>query len=200
MNIITMIGNIGTYLDSPVHRYGEGSDLAGLELASLVDLPTEVFHLTDLTTLGIPAEVFFDRDVRGKAVLLHTGDADRFGTPDYVVDPSYLTRAGADWLVAQGVALVGIDAANIDDMTDGHRPAHTQLLAAGIPIELARRCIRLSTWPGETVLDPFAGTGTTLLAARQLGRRAIGIEVSEAYCFSIVDRLAQRSFDFHGAA
>ena len=71
---------------------------------------------------------------------------------------------------------------------------------APFPVELARRCIRLSTWPGETVLDPFAGTGTTLLAARQLGRRAIGVEVSEAYCLSIVDRLAQRSFDFHGAA
>jgi DNA modification methylase len=71
---------------------------------------------------------------------------------------------------------------------------------APFPVELARRCIRLSTWPGEVVLDPFAGTGTTLLAARQLGRRATGIEVSKAYCFEIVDRLAQRSFDFHGAA
>jgi site-specific DNA-methyltransferase (adenine-specific) len=77
-------------------------------------------------------------------------------------------------------------------MPDGH--------PAPFPVELARRCIRLSTWPGETVFDPFAGTGTTLLAARQLGRRAVGIEVSEAYCFEIVDRLAQRSFDFHGAA
>ena len=48
--------------------------------------------------------------------------------------PSYLTRAGADWLVANGAALVGIDAANIDDMTDGTRPAHTLLLDAGIPI------------------------------------------------------------------
>jgi site-specific DNA-methyltransferase (adenine-specific) len=71
---------------------------------------------------------------------------------------------------------------------------------APFPVELARRCIRLSTWPGEVVLDPFAGTGTTLVAARQLGRRAIGIEASEAYCAQAVERLAQGAFDFHGAA
>lgn len=71
---------------------------------------------------------------------------------------------------------------------------------APFPVELARRCIRLSTWPGEVVLDPFAGTGTTLVAARQLGRRAIGIERSEAYCLAAIDRLAQGAFDFAGAA
>jgi site-specific DNA-methyltransferase (adenine-specific) len=69
-----------------------------------------------------------------------------------------------------------------------------------MPVEVARRCIRLSTWPGEMVLDPFAGSGTTLLAARQLGRRAIGIERSEAYCALAADRLSQTAWDFGGAA
>jgi DNA modification methylase len=79
-------------------------------------------------------------------------------------------------------------------------PARREGHPAPFPIELARRCIRLSTWPGEVVLDPFAGTGTTLLAARQLGRRAIGIETSEAYCALAVERLAQGALCFDGAA
>jgi DNA modification methylase len=79
-------------------------------------------------------------------------------------------------------------------------PARCDGHPAPFPVELARRAIRLSTWPGEVVLDPFAGSGTTLLAARQLGRRAIGIERSERYCELAVNRLAQTTFDFRGAA
>jgi kynurenine formamidase len=66
-------------------------------------------------------------------VPLHTGDDARFGTPAYAEGPHFLTRAAA-WLVANGAALVGIDAINIDDTGDGSRPAHTLLLAAGIPV------------------------------------------------------------------
>lgn len=140
MDIITMIGNTGTYLDSPFHRYEGGTDLAGLDLATLVDLPAEVFHLTDVAPGGagerrIGPEVFCDRELRGAAVLLHTGWDAHFGTPAYATGSPYLSSEGVAHLVEQGVALVGIDCLNIDDTeSGGERPAHTGLLAAGIHV------------------------------------------------------------------
>lgn len=137
MDVITMIGNTGTYLDSPFHRFAGGADLAGLDLTTLTDLPTEVFHLTDAAERGIHDSVFWDRDVRGKAVLLHTGWDRHFGTAEYAKDAPYLTEAGAAYLCEQGAVLVGIDSLNIDDTEPearGERPAHTQLLGAGIHV------------------------------------------------------------------
>lgn len=135
MDVITMIGNTGTYLDSPYHRYADGGDLASLDLSTLVGLPAEVFHLQDAGERGIPAEVFFDRDLAGTAVLLHTGWDTRFGTPAYASAAPYLTEAGAQHLADAGVTLVGIDSLNIDDTeNDGSRPAHSILLAHGIHV------------------------------------------------------------------
>ena len=85
MDVITMIGNTGTYLDSPFHRYADGADLAGLDLATLVGLPAEVFHLADAWDASGAASAsttLADRDVRGAAVLLHTGWDRHFGTPN----------------------------------------------------------------------------------------------------------------------
>jgi arylformamidase len=164
MDIVTMIGNTGTYLDSPYHRYEGGTDLAGLELASLVDLPAEVFHLTDSGERGIPASVFFDRDVRGKAVLLHTGWDRLFGTPEYGGDAPFLAADGVAYLVEQGAVLVGIDSLNIDEVVPhGERPAHTGLLAAGVHV--VEHLTNLGELPPSgarfTAVPPkFAGFGT----------------------------------------
>jgi kynurenine formamidase len=135
MDVITMIGNTGTYLDSPLHRYEGGVDLAGLELATLVDLRAEVFHVRDARVRGIPAGVLLDRDLAGSAVLIDTGWDRHFGTDRYARDAPFLAEDAVDYLVESGVALVGIDSLNIDDSQGGgERPAHTHLLAAGIHI------------------------------------------------------------------
>lgn len=60
-----------------------------------------------------------------------------------------------------------------------------------IPLELMKTIIAISTNEGDTILDPFAGSGTTILAAKALGRSAIGIEVDEKYVTLARERLAQ---------
>lgn len=138
MDLITMVGNSGTYLDAPFHRYADGTDLAGLDLATLVDRPAEVFHLVDGWSperRGIEAETLADRELRGAAVLLHTGWDRRFGEADYGRGAPFLTEAAARFLVDAGVALVGIDSVNIDDVeSGGSRPAHSVLLGAGVHV------------------------------------------------------------------
>jgi arylformamidase len=138
MDVITMIGNTGTYLDSPFHRYADGPDLAGLALSTLVRLQAEVFHLSDAWDAdrrGIRAETLADRDVQGAAVLLHTGWDRHFGTEQYGRGAPFLTGAGAQHLIDSGAVLVGIDSLNIDDTeSGGERPAHTLLLGAGVHV------------------------------------------------------------------
>jgi adenine-specific DNA-methyltransferase len=64
------------------------------------------------------------------------------------------------------------------------------------PLQVISRLIAAFTKEDALILDPFMGSGTTLVAARNLGRRAIGIEIDERYCDVAVHRLAQQVFDF----
>ena len=135
MDLITMIGNTGTYIDSPFHRYETGADLSHLALDTLVGLRARVFQLAESKNRGIEAEVFHGFDLRGTAVLLHTGWDQHFGQSQYGIDAPFLTRAAAEYLIGEGVLLVGIDSVNIDDtQSGGERPAHTLLLGAGIHV------------------------------------------------------------------
>jgi site-specific DNA-methyltransferase (adenine-specific) len=62
---------------------------------------------------------------------------------------------------------------------------------APFPLELPKRCIKLFTFVGETVLDPFLGSGTTLVACALLNRRGIGIDIDKGYCEIAKNRLIQ---------
>ena len=131
---IEMVANTGTYVDSPFHRFADGRDLSRLPLANIADLEGLVVRLAKKKVRSIDAAAFDGLRVRNKAVLVHTGWARHWRTDQYAEGHPFLTRTAAQFLVEKGAALVGIDSFNIDDTSDGSRPAHTLLLGAGIPI------------------------------------------------------------------
>ncbi|HSM01637.1 MAG TPA: cyclase family protein [Acidimicrobiia bacterium] len=124
-----MIANTGTYLDTPSHRFRDGFDLAGLPLEAVADVPGIVIDAAG------PAIDVDPGGVEGTAVLFRTGWSRHWGTGAYNHGGHpHLTRRTADALAAGGAIVVGIDSVNIDDTSDGTRPAHTILLDAEIPV------------------------------------------------------------------
>ncbi len=125
-------GNTGTYVDAPFHRHPTGPDLAALPLASLANLPAIVVRASP--DGPIDPDAFHGHAIAGNAVLVRTDWSQRWGGDGYFQSGPFLTAESCRYLVQQRAALVGIDCANIDDMGDPSRPAHTILLEAGIPI------------------------------------------------------------------
>ena len=142
---IEMVANTGTYLDTPAHRYADGTDLADTPLDRMVNLDTIV-----VDAVGRPATDASDLSglvMRERAVLIRTDHSRHWGTDGYFRDHPLVTGDAAAWLVEHGAALVGIDSLNIDDTSTGERPAHSTLLAAGIPV--VEHLCNLDALPGS---------------------------------------------------
>jgi arylformamidase len=131
---INMVSNTGTYLDTPFHRYPDGDDLAAMPLERVTALPGRVVRIGKDGSGKIDANAFSGVDVRGLAVLIHTGWDRHWRTDAYFEGHPFLTAEAAQHLRDSGAALIGIDSHNIDDTSGPTRPVHTILLGAGIPI------------------------------------------------------------------
>jgi kynurenine formamidase len=170
---IDMVANTGTYLDAPFHRYAEGKDLAGLDLGAVASLQGLVVRKPHDQGLAIDAHDIAGLEVRGKAVLFHTGWDQHWRTDAYFADHPFLTAAAARLLVQGGARLVGIDSHNIDDTRGRSRPVHTVLLGAGVLI--VEHLTNLAAVPDEgfrfsAVPPKLAGVGTfPVRAFAQLG-------------------------------
>lgn len=128
----SMVGNMGTYLDSPYHRDASGADISGLGIGMVAGLEGVVLD----GIVGEDRAVRFHElpDLHGKAVLVRTGWSSRYGGEEYWEPGPYLGHEALDAFLSAGVALVGVDFANVDDVGDLARPAHTRLLRAGVLI------------------------------------------------------------------
>ena len=130
---IDLVTNTGTYIDTPYHRYRDGHDLVGLDLATISNVPGVVVRVAQGAS-KIDISYFEAIDPNGRAVLVHTGWDRHWRTEQYFVGHPYLTGDAATWLRDRGAVVVGIDSLNIDSIDGGERPVHSILLRAGIPI------------------------------------------------------------------
>ena len=130
---VEMVCNLGTYLDSPFHRYPDGLDLSQIPLESVAGLSGIV--LDGVVSLNRSVTVQADSsELDGKAVLIQTGWDKRWDTDLYWEPGPFLSEESIDLLIRSRVKLVGVDFWNADDTMDPSRPAHTRLLASDILI------------------------------------------------------------------
>lgn len=160
---IEMIANTGTYVDCPFHRYADGKDLSEVALERFADLEAVVIRADYHQGLAIDADHFKDRDLKDRAVLVHTGWDEHWATDKYFENHPFLTQDAADYLRDRGVQLVGIDAHNIDDTRGKSRPVHSTLLQAEILV--AEHLCNLGSVPDagftfSAIPPKFKGVGT----------------------------------------
>jgi kynurenine formamidase len=151
---VSMVGNTGTYIDSPYHRYPSRTDIARLALESVAGLPGVCLDAV-FGTDGRSVDAELSDGVSGHALLIRTGWDARWGDDGYWEPGPFLGPALVGRIIGAGIALVGVDFWNVDDTADPARPAHTALLAADIPIvehltglgEIPTRGFRFSAVP-----------------------------------------------------
>ena len=129
---LELVGNTGTYIDCPFHRYADGKDISEIDLAAFAELEGIVVRVPFAESLAITPEHFKNRDLSQRAVLVHTGWASHWNTELYYEHHPYLTEEAAIFLKEAGAKLVGIDSHNLDNTATNSRPAHSILLGAEI--------------------------------------------------------------------
>ena len=160
---IEMVANTGTYIDCPFHRYADGKDLSDVGLEAFADLDGILIRADYSKNLAVTAQAFKGRDVANKAVLVHTGWAERWATEAYFEANPFLTEDAAVYLRDHGARLVGIDSLNIDDTRPKDRPVHSTLLGAEILV--VEHLCNLESVPEQgfsfSAIPPkFKGVGT----------------------------------------
>jgi kynurenine formamidase len=160
---IEMVANTGTYIDTPFHRYENGKDLSAIGIEAFSDLEAIVIRADYRNGLAVDTAFFKEKEIRNKAILVHTGWDVNWNTPAYFQDHPYITEDAAVYLQSRGAKLVGIDSVNIDNTQGNSRPVHSILL--GSEILVVEHLCNLGALPDEgftfsAVPPKFKGVGT----------------------------------------
>ncbi|NND08859.1 MAG: cyclase family protein [Saprospiraceae bacterium] len=131
---VEMVGNTGTYIDCPFHRFADGKDFSTLFISDLADLVSLRIDAPYQEGLAIGRSHFEGLNLENKAILIHTGWSTHWRTDRYFEDHPFLTAEAAELIKEGGAKVVGIDSHNIDDTNQKNRPVHTTLLGANICI------------------------------------------------------------------
>jgi len=116
-----------------------------------------------------------DRMVLGHSDYHHRHEGILYG---YKPGPGRWGRGGRGWYGGN----------DQDSVLEVPRPAASREHPTAKPVELVRTCLANSSRPGDAVLDPFAGSGSVLIACQELGRRCFGVEIDPGYCDVILER------------
>lgn len=152
IDAVTMVGNTGTYLDSPFHRYADGLDLAALPLESCVELPAVLARTAGSGSRAVDVGALAALEVAGLAVLLHTGGDAAWGRSGYATDAPYLTEAAlAGWPgTAPGSSASTRSASTTFKAADTARPIRS----------CSGRASRSSSTLPDSASDPRPGSGS----------------------------------------
>jgi site-specific DNA-methyltransferase (cytosine-N4-specific) len=162
----------GCYADRPRYRQGRPPVSRG----QWASVPHRLAHALQDAGWLLRSEIIWDKGVRRPESLDHVRRPGESHETIFMFARSKCYRFDAGQLREQG----SVWRVTPDRSASGHQ--------APMPLELAERCVRPSTAPGF-VLDPFAGSGTTLLAARRAGRFSVGLDFDPSAA-----RIAQRRF------
>lgn len=130
---VDMVCNLGTYLDSPFHRYPDGADLSQIPLENVAAIPGILLDGVVSSNRAITIDCH-ESELDGKAVLVRTGWDKRWGTENYWELGPYISGDSIDLLIRSKPILLGVDFWNVDNTADPSRPVHTRLLASNILI------------------------------------------------------------------
>ena len=131
---VEMVCNLGTYIDSPFHRYPEGADLSQIPLERVAGIPGIVLDGVVSSNRSITIIEADYSELNGRAVLVRTGWDKRWGTESYWEPGPFLSEKSIDLLIRSKAIFVGVDFWNVDDVSNPSRPVHTRLLASDILI------------------------------------------------------------------